>query len=87
MKANASRFQALCVSKAVNPPVLELLINITNQHVPLKTRNVKPNPPPFMNSTYKKAIMNKARLQHKKSAYKIAQTSKISGYKEILLQS
>ncbi len=28
--------------------------NITNQHVPLKTRNVKPNPPPFMNSTYKK---------------------------------
>ena len=27
MKANASKFQALCVSKAVNPPVLELLID------------------------------------------------------------
>ncbi len=43
--------------------------NITNQHVPLKTRNVKPNHPPFMNSTYKKAIMNKARLQHKKECF------------------
>ncbi len=27
MQANASKFQALCVSKAVNPPVLELLID------------------------------------------------------------
>ncbi len=27
MKANASKFQTLCVSKAVNPPVLELLID------------------------------------------------------------
>ncbi len=43
--------------------------NITNQHVLLKTRNVKPNPPPFMNSIYKKAIMNKARLQHEKERF------------------
>ncbi len=56
-------------------------------HVPLKTRNVKPNPPPFMNSTCKKAIMNKASLQHKKNAFQIAQTGTISGYKEIWLQS
>ncbi len=27
MQANASKFQALCVSKAVNPPVLELFID------------------------------------------------------------
>ncbi len=27
IQANASKFQALCVSKAVNPPVLELLID------------------------------------------------------------
>ncbi len=40
--------------------------NITNEHVPLKTRNVKSNPPPFMNSAHRKAIMNKARLQHRK---------------------
>ncbi len=40
--------------------------NTTNEHVPLKTRNVKPNLPPFMNSAYSKAIMNKARLQHRK---------------------
>ncbi len=26
-QANASKFQALCVSKAVNPPVLELFID------------------------------------------------------------
>ncbi len=50
--------------------------NITNQHVSLKTRNVKPNPPPFMNSTYKKAIMNKARLQHKKSTSQITKTGR-----------
>ncbi len=40
--------------------------NITNEHVPLKTRNEKPNSPPFMNSAYRKAIMKKARLQHRK---------------------
>ncbi len=27
MQANASKFQALCVSKAVNPPFLELCID------------------------------------------------------------
>ncbi len=27
MQANASKFQALCVNKAVNPPVLELFID------------------------------------------------------------
>ncbi len=27
MQANTSKFQALCVSKAVNPPVLELFID------------------------------------------------------------
>ncbi len=27
MQANASKFQALCVSNAVNPPVLELFID------------------------------------------------------------
>ncbi len=57
--------------------------NITNQHVPPKTRNIKPNPPPFMNSTYKKAIMNQVRLQLGKRASQIAQTVNISGYEEI----
>ncbi len=55
--------------------------NITN--VPLKTRNVKPNPPPFMNSTYKKAIRTRLDFNIKKSASQIAKTGKISGYKEI----
>ncbi len=37
MKANASKFQVLCVSKAVNPSVLELFIDgiivISESHV------------------------------------------------------
>ena len=47
----------------------KMFSDITNEHIPLKTRNVKPNPPPFMNSTYRKSIMNKARLQHRKENF------------------
>jgi hypothetical protein len=47
----------------------KMFSDITNEHVPLKTRNVKPNPPPFMKCTYRKSIMNKARLQHRKENF------------------
>ncbi len=42
-----------------------MFTEITNEHIPLKTRNIKPKQPPFMNAALRKATMNKARLQHK----------------------
>ncbi len=46
-----------------------LFTEITNEHIPLKTRNIKPKQPPFMNAALHKAIMNKARLQHKTQTF------------------
>ncbi len=40
-----------------------LFTEITNKHIPLKTRNIKPKQPPFMNAVLHKCTMNKARLQ------------------------
>ncbi len=42
-----------------------LFTEITNVHIPLKTRNIKAKQPPFMNAALRKVTMNQARLQHK----------------------
>ncbi len=57
--------------------------NITNQHVPLNTRNVKSIKSSTFHEFYIEKKMNKARLQHKKSTSLIVQNGKISGHKEM----
>ncbi len=42
-----------------------LFTEISNEHIPLTTRNIKPKQPLFMNAALHKATMNKARLQQK----------------------
>ena len=39
-----------------------LIRDILDEHAPLKSKRIRPNEPPYMNKSLKKAIMNKARL-------------------------
>ncbi len=60
-----------------------LFTEITNEHIHLKTRNIKPKQPPFMNAALCKAIINKARLQNKSP--KFPNSTNLENFNEILL--
>ena len=42
-----------------------LLNEITNEHLPIKTKTVKANAPPYMNRKLRKSCMDKARYRHR----------------------